>query len=95
MTTCVDIRYCRLLERPFRRSRPNCLAAMRSLQRPSIILSGPLLLCIQVRLATLQSDGMRNMLTVCVGRSLVPFFASIGGADTVRLSHLVPRVHDH
>ena len=49
-TKRIDVRYFRLLEQPFLRSRPNYLAAVRSPQRLKTISSGQLLRCIQVLL---------------------------------------------
>ena len=95
VTKCPDIPYRRPLERPFRRSRPNCLAAKRSLQRLSIISSGQLLRYMQVGLATLPSDENPHILTECVGRLLVPLLAPTGGSDTVRLFLLASRVYDY
>ena len=94
MTKHVHTRCCRLLERLSRRSRPNYLRARSSLQRPNIISSGQLLRYMQVGLATLPSDEIRHMLTEDVCHSLIPF-VFIGGVDTVRLSHVASRVHDH
>jgi len=93
MAKCVYNRR-RLLERPFHRSRPNCLTAERSLQRPNSISSGQLRRYMQVGLTTPQCDEVRHMLTEYICCSLVPF-VSIAGADTVRLSHFPSRVHDH
>ena len=53
-------RRCRLLERPFRRSHPNCLTARRSLQKSNIISNGPPLRYIQVGPVILQSDQVRQ-----------------------------------
>ena len=94
MMKCIHTRHCRLLERPFRHSRPNCLTAGKSLQKSNLISNGRLLRYMQVGPAMPQSDEVRHMLTEYFYCSFVPFI-SIGGADTVRLSHLAPRVYDH
>ena len=94
MSDYINVRCRRLLERPFRRSRPNYSTARRSRRRPSLTSSGLLLPYIQVRLTTLQTDEVHHLLTER-GCLLFPFLVLLGGADTVKSFHLVSRVHDH
>ena len=95
MSEYIDVRYRRLLERLFRRSRPNCLKTRRLRRRPSLTSNGRLLRYMQVRLAALQTGEVHHMLTKRICCSFALFLVLLGGADNVRLSHLASRVLDH
>jgi hypothetical protein len=74
-TGVTDVRYCRPLEWPFRRSRLNCLAAGRSPPRLSIISSGQLLRYIQVR-----PTPLHLMITSCAHGARLLFACPISRA---------------